>query len=328
MKKHMLSAFLILAVLLSMPAFAVGGKLTAPTVRAEIGEQVRIPVRLDNPGIVATRIFVRYDSKVLTLDKAENGEVFPNGQSVFGKDLSANPYTMLWDDSLNTSNNTKSGTLCTLTFTVKAGTPTGTASVRIAVDKASTFDTDLNEVTVADCTCQVGVPTVTTKAATTTAAKPAASTVPAAKPAAGSTKTTVTTTKAVVPTSKVISTTTVKTAAPSEKRTTAPTKAGSTAPISTTVSQQTTAGKAAAKESVPASTVPVTAGSEAQPRQDTVPPEESIRTSAPETDTQTESAAVSQTDTPAPQKNLKPLWGLLAIPVAAVLFVVLRRKKV
>ncbi len=183
--KRILPALLAFFILLTLPAHAASGKLTATA--AESGDKVTVTVRLDNPGIVATRIFVRYDSGVLQLTEAKNGEVFPSG--TFGKNVTDNPYTMLWDESLRRDNNTTSGTLCVLTFDIKGGTETGTTSVHIAVDKASTFDVDLNSVTVADGSCSVSVPTVTTKANTAaTTEKTTAATNPPITPSPGTTK--------------------------------------------------------------------------------------------------------------------------------------------
>ena len=168
--KKLLPVLLAFCMLFTLPAHAASGKLTATA--AESGDHVTVTVRLDNPGIIATRISIRYDSQALELTDAQNGEVFPKNSAMFGKEISANPYTMLWDESLRRDNNTTSGTLCTLTFNVKGGTASGEANVRIVVDKSSTFDVDLNPVVVADGSCIVNVPVVQDSGAATTAKDP------------------------------------------------------------------------------------------------------------------------------------------------------------
>ena len=55
MKKTILPFFLLFAILFSVPAFAVQGKLTADSVSGKVGEQITLRVHLDNPGIIDTR---------------------------------------------------------------------------------------------------------------------------------------------------------------------------------------------------------------------------------------------------------------------------------
>ena len=57
MKKILLPVLLVFCMLFTLPAFAASGKLTLSA--AEAGDTVTVTVRLENPGIVATRVFVR-----------------------------------------------------------------------------------------------------------------------------------------------------------------------------------------------------------------------------------------------------------------------------
>lgn len=152
--KKILPIFLAFLVLLSLPVHAADGKLSATA--AGTGDQVTLTVQLQNPGIIAMRIFIQYDANVLQLTEAKNGVVFPSG--TFGNDLSADPYTMLWDESLRHDNNTTSGTLCTLTFTIVGGTKTGQTNVAFTIDQSSTFDVTLHGAAIAECACTVSVP--------------------------------------------------------------------------------------------------------------------------------------------------------------------------
>ena len=156
--KRVLPVLLAFLLLLTLPAHAQSGSLTAEAV--ESGGTATVTVRLDNPGIIATRIFIAYDAAALQLTAAENGEVFPRGSTTFGKELSNNPYIILWDQSTRPDNNTTSGTLCTLTFDIIGGTASGTADVTVTADKSSTLDVDLREVAVTGTTCSVRVPVV------------------------------------------------------------------------------------------------------------------------------------------------------------------------
>ena len=154
--KKVLSAILIFMFLLTLPVHAEGGALSASA--STDGDQITVTVHLTNPGIIATRLFIRYDAQSLALTGVQNGEVFDSGKATFGKDLSSNPYNVLWDDGTRRDNNTVSGTLCTLTFTVKHGTADGKTSVYIDVDANSTFDVNLDGVSIDSCVCTVDVP--------------------------------------------------------------------------------------------------------------------------------------------------------------------------
>lgn len=349
MKKIILPIILIFAMLFSLNAYAVEGKLTANSPTGKVGEQVTLTVRLDNPGIIDTRVFVRYDSKVLKLDNAENGEVYTANQAMFGKDLSANPFTMLWDDSLNPNNNTKSGTLFTLTFTVKAGTASGKTTVSVDVDDASTFDTNLNSVKIAGCKATVNVPTAegttTTKPATTkpatTTTKPAVTTKPAAtttKPAATTkpattTKPAATTTKPAATTKPATTTakpaTTTKAATTTVKATTT-TKAATTAKATTTTAPSKTTTMTTVVVSDPTkvadeatTVVTVPELSEVEPATTTF----EVVTFAEESTTEEATTSVATESEPVKNAKNPLLLLLLLIPAATIVVVVLLLKK-
>lgn len=343
--KRILPALLALFILLTLPAYAASGKLTATA--AESGDKVTVTVRLDNPGIVATRIFVRYDSGVLQLTEAKNGEVFPSG--TFGKDVTDNPYTMLWDESLRRDNNTTSGTLCVLTFDIKGGTETGTTSVRIAVDKASTFDVDLNSVTVADGSCSVSVPTVTTKAgATATTEKTTAAAKPTLTPSPGTTKAPAGTSAATT-TKKQPAVTTTKLTAATTKPAAATTKPAASAvgttektsafkmPSEVASAVSAAASSAIEKASSAAANVPSTAAQSAETKP-AVDPSGTTDPASGETasDVLTADGTLSTVpetlqeaiSDPAPSANHRGLlWLLLLIPVAVAVVLIVRKKK-
>lgn len=343
--KRILPALMAFFILLTLPAYAASGKLTATA--AESGDKVTVTVRLDNPGIVATRIFVRYDSGVLQLTEAKNGEVFPSG--TFGKNVTDNPYTMLWDESLRRDNNTTSGTLCVLTFDIKGGTETGTTSVRIAVDKASTFDVDLNSVTVADGSCSVSVPTVTTKAGTAaTTEKTTAAAKPTLTPSPGTTKAPAGTSAATT-TKKQPAVTTTKPAVTTTKPAAATTKPAASAvgttektsafkmPSEVASAVSAAASSAIEKASSAAANVPSTAAQSAETKP-AVDPSGTTDPASGETASDVLTAdgtlpTVPETlqeaiSDPAPSANHRGLlWLLLLIPVAVAVVLIVRKKK-
>lgn len=156
-RKRAIPLILILALCLSLSAAGVSGALTASPVRVRPGEQFTVDVQLQNPGVVGMRVFVEYDNALLRLDKAENGEIFDAGNATFGREISANPYKMLWDDSLRHDNITQSGTLAVLTFTVLSDVPGTQTEIRLHADPGSSFDVDLNAVPVAEGVCAVTI---------------------------------------------------------------------------------------------------------------------------------------------------------------------------
>ena len=357
MKRTILPVLLALCMLLTLPVYAASGRLTATA--AVSGDQVTVTVHLDNPGIVATRIFVRYDSGVLQLKSAENGDVFPKSNAEFGKDLTNDPYTMLWLDGLRHDNITASGTLCTLTFAVTGGTESGKTSVRIEVDHRSTFDVDLNEVTVADGSCDVPVPVgtakdtqTTTKATTTsTTTKPSAAQPTTTKPTTTKTTTAAGTPAGTTTTTKPVPTTASKSAVTGQRQ---PTTAATTknAASGKTTAPNASAGSTTASSATAAASVPATAvqGSTAAAAQtdkttaDAAEPDETVIGAASdetvpelltadgaltdETETAAaETATETQDDTESSANHLGLLWLLLLIPAAAVVIVIVKKKK-
>lgn len=163
MQKRAISFVLLLALLLTLPVYAADeGALFAEPVAAQAGEQVRIDLKLQNPGLIGMRIFASYDGSLLRLDKVENGVIFEDNHATFNRDITANPYTMLWDDSLRKDNIMTNGTLCTLTFTILPETEPQETRVKIDVDANSTFQNfgdnfDLVRVPVAGTECAVTI---------------------------------------------------------------------------------------------------------------------------------------------------------------------------
>ena len=121
---------------------AAGGlKLVVATVDGEPGKEVKVTVSIsENPGICALRIGITYDSQ-LTLTAADNGTLFSD--KVFGNQLSANPYYLTWDESLNTSDNTECGVLATLTFKVDENATSGLYKIGATCRIGDVYNIDL-----------------------------------------------------------------------------------------------------------------------------------------------------------------------------------------
>lgn len=150
MKKSLLIVCLILLVCLVVPlrgVFAAGNAtLTIETIDAENGEEVKLAVTLsNNPGICAFRLAINYD-KELSLIGVSDTKLY--GDHMFGNDLNANPYILMWDESLKTKSNKSEGVLAYLTFRVDKDAASGTHKVWITYNTGDIYDLDLKDIDV------------------------------------------------------------------------------------------------------------------------------------------------------------------------------------
>lgn len=121
------------------------GTLSFDTVSGTVGSTVEVPLRIsENPGVIATRLSVSYDADTLTLVGVEDGGIL--GEYTFGKELSANPYVLMWENGLATEDYTASGILATLTFRIHDDAVAGTAAVSLNYDPDEIYNVDLDNV--------------------------------------------------------------------------------------------------------------------------------------------------------------------------------------
>lgn len=121
------------------------GKLSIANVSGTPGDTVSVAIKMDeNPGIIAARIKVSYDSKALTLMKAEDGGIL--GEYTFGNDKNANPYVMLWENGTASKDYTSTGTLATLTFKIADDAAEGDYEIGISYDQEEIYNVDLKNV--------------------------------------------------------------------------------------------------------------------------------------------------------------------------------------
>ncbi|MBQ7543142.1 MAG: leucine-rich repeat protein [Clostridia bacterium] len=121
--------------------------LTVSGGTAKPGDTVQVTVNAaENPGVVALRMHLTYDPSVLTLTGVQDGGKLGNGTFTAGKNLSAVPYTVLWEDGLTTEDHTETGTLVTYTFLVNESAQAGTTSVTVTLDPVSTYNAAMQAV--------------------------------------------------------------------------------------------------------------------------------------------------------------------------------------
>lgn len=111
------------------------------------GDTVQVTVDLEqNPGLVGMLLSLNYDPAVLTLTNVQGAGMMTAGNLTPGNDLSARPYNILWDDGTVHANHTETGTILTLTFTVKDTAAAGSTAITLTYAADSTFNVDLQDV--------------------------------------------------------------------------------------------------------------------------------------------------------------------------------------
>ena len=155
-----LSALLALSALPAQ-AVAAGGTVPEPTsvctkaaspavisadnVSAQPGQLIRVPLRMQqNPGVVSVKLEIGYNSDVLTLVEAKDCGLL--GDTYYGGELSANPYTVMWVNPTIQANLTATGVVTELVFQVKGTAPQGSYPITINYGLEALLDVDLNEV--------------------------------------------------------------------------------------------------------------------------------------------------------------------------------------
>ena len=125
---------------------ATGATLELVASKAIRGGTMDVQVNIrNNPGIVATRIWIEYDPEVLELMQVKNGDVFGEETIITGGDRTDVPYVVMWEDPLTHEDHTQDGTLGTLTFKVRADAPLGETAIRLFYDTGSTFNVQMQE---------------------------------------------------------------------------------------------------------------------------------------------------------------------------------------
>lgn len=121
------------------------GIISAGNVTGKAGENVDVEILLEsNPGIVSIYLGIGYDTSVLKLNSINNSGLLPD---YMAGPLTANPVAVSWELASATENNTSTGKLVTLNFTILDNAKPG--DYKITVDQFGNnnpYDVDLNDV--------------------------------------------------------------------------------------------------------------------------------------------------------------------------------------
>ena len=145
--KKLLTAILLVTLMLMtiiVPASAAEGNLSYTASLSSNKTSFTVSVLLkDNPGVITLQSHLTYDSKVLKLKSANNGEIFED-VFVASQKLTDMPYNMLWMDATSPKDITKKGVLATYTFEVLKDAPVGQTEIKIdVVDAVNAKTTDV-----------------------------------------------------------------------------------------------------------------------------------------------------------------------------------------
>ena len=126
-----------------VPAFSVS------SVTGRQGETVTVTVSVNNnPGIVALRLYVGYNSSAVRISSAEGAMISKEGSDpvpVTNGDISENPMKMTWVDGLH-GDYTYNGTLMTLELEIADDAVPGDYPLTLDYDPEDVFDTNYNNV--------------------------------------------------------------------------------------------------------------------------------------------------------------------------------------
>ena len=135
------------------------GAISVGKVSGTPGETVTVAIKLDsNPGIIAARLKIAYNSDVLTLTDVKDGGIL--GEYVFGGDKTANPYFVTWENGLAESDYTTTGTLVYLTFKIAENASSGELPITVTYEPEEIYNMDLTNV---GFTITQGAVTITAK---------------------------------------------------------------------------------------------------------------------------------------------------------------------
>ena len=116
-------------------------------VKATPGSTVVVPILVkNNPGIIAAKTGIKYDTNKLTLLSVKDNDLFGQGTASFDNNTSATPYWITWEDYSAFGNYNNDGTVVFVTFRVKDNAELGMTPITIIVDNQSTYNIDLDNV--------------------------------------------------------------------------------------------------------------------------------------------------------------------------------------
>lgn len=151
----------LLCIITATPVLAAEGKISAEiTTNDKTQNRITVELSIDNnPGFIAIQPRLEYDSKVLKLTSADNGEIF-NGIYMKGQHQSAVPYDLIFMDATASENITKTGVLAKYTFEVISNV--NETEIKLSINDVSIHGLGKNKPTFNGCSVTVKLSDVST----------------------------------------------------------------------------------------------------------------------------------------------------------------------
>ncbi|GEM_PF-2189026 len=121
------------------------GVLEAAPVQTAAGKTFAPVISARSEDIIAARIWLIYDTSVLTLEGVENGDCLEN--ITLSTDKTTGLYCILWADSLKYDPQAVNGSLAIPEFRVREGASPQNVTVDVMIPPGNALDSALNEVT-------------------------------------------------------------------------------------------------------------------------------------------------------------------------------------
>ncbi len=115
------------------------------SISGKQGTSISVPIRIiENPGIIAARLKITYDSDVLTLIEVTDCGIL--GEYKFGESLTADPYIVSWSNGIAQTDYTVSGELVYLTFKIADDADLGDVQIDVSYDEEEIFNKDFENI--------------------------------------------------------------------------------------------------------------------------------------------------------------------------------------
>lgn len=107
--------------------------ITIGAVTAHAGDEITVPISLkNNPGLVNMRLYVHYDSTVLTLTEVKDGGLL--GEQMHSNNLALEPYVLYWTNGDAQENLTANGEIVSLKFKAAEDAALGYYPISVTYD--------------------------------------------------------------------------------------------------------------------------------------------------------------------------------------------------
>lgn len=127
---------------------AINPVIEVGSLSGKQGTSISVPIRIiDNPGIIAARLKITYNTDALTLTDVTDCGIL--GECKFSESLSADPYIVSWSNGTAQTDYTISGELIYLTFRISEDADLGDVQINVSYDSEDIFNKEFENISFA-----------------------------------------------------------------------------------------------------------------------------------------------------------------------------------